>query len=124
MQACQVSDVVVVENLADISETQLFRHMSIMINKFNFQSVYSVSMVKKQFLPLNLNKHYENLNLLVFLLIWRDLRFINMFQVFYTGSKFSDEESQCERSSSDTSYKHSLPSYHQPKCGRCEIREE
>ena len=40
------------ENLADISE----RRMGKKINKFNFPSVYSVSIGEIVFIPLNLNK--------------------------------------------------------------------
>jgi len=43
------------ENLVDISEPQVLQ-MSNKINKFNFTSVYSVSMGEIAFLPLKLNK--------------------------------------------------------------------
>jgi len=55
----QMTDTPSMENLADISEPQVPPE-SRKINKFDFPSVYSVSMKEKQFLLLKLNKQMEN----------------------------------------------------------------
>ena len=65
-----------------------FHQMSKNINMFVFPSVYSCSFnTRKVISPIETGKIDRKLNLLIFLLSWRNLRFWNICQVFHTGQR-------------------------------------